>query len=132
KLNLDGRVKFTGFLDLHAKKEAFVDASVVVVPSRSEVFTIAAIEALLCGTPILLSSACGINEIPSIAKAAAFFPSEDVGELALKLLEVLTDNRYAKAAKESQSIIGRTFSPESVGLQAEQIYTKVIRDLVKQ
>src|SRR5205823_3696302 len=82
QLNIESHVKFTGFLDLNPKKEAFVDASLVVVPSRSEGFAITAVEALMCGTAVLLSSICGLYPLPEPEDSAVFFRSEDIADLS--------------------------------------------------
>jgi glycosyltransferase involved in cell wall biosynthesis len=62
--DLENRTTFTGYLDHAEKLQVLVESSVVVIPSRSEVFAITALEALLCCKPVVLSSACGLFPMP--------------------------------------------------------------------
>ena len=62
ELNLSDRVLFTGFLDGRDKLEALVDADVVVQPSRYEQAAWGPIEAVLCGTPVIVSGGTGSAE----------------------------------------------------------------------
>ena len=58
------RVIFTGMLTGKEKLQAFVDADVFVLSSYSENFGMAVVEAMACGTPVVISNKVGIfNEI---------------------------------------------------------------------
>jgi len=126
KLNLDSRVRFTGFLDLNSKKAALVDASLVVLPSRSEVFAITAVEALACGTPVLLSSACGLYPLPEQEGGVTFFQSEDVDNLAATLAALIRDGRNTHAALAGAEFVARSFGPDEIGQKAEEIYRSIL------
>ncbi|MFC1953266.1 glycosyltransferase family 4 protein [Chloroflexota bacterium] len=62
ELNLSTSVMFTGFLGGQEKLAALVDADVVIQPSRYEQAAWAPIEAVLCGTPVIVSSNSGSGE----------------------------------------------------------------------
>ena len=62
KLNLSDRVLFTGFLGGEEKLSALVDADVVVQLSRYEQAAWAPVEAVLCGTPVIVSKNTGAGE----------------------------------------------------------------------
>jgi glycosyltransferase involved in cell wall biosynthesis len=124
QLKLESNVRFMGHLDMSSKKEALVDASLLVVPSRSEVFAITAVEALLCGTPVLLSSACGLYPLPRQADTVTFFRTEDVDDLAAKLA-VVDEARCSEAPSASKNEIAQVFSANVIGLEAENMYRAV-------
>src|SRR5262249_38287992 len=121
QLNLESRVRFTGHLEGSSKNEAFVDASLLVVPSRSEVFAITAVEALLCGTPVLLSSVCGLYPLPKKPDSVTVFGSDAVNDLA-NTLTMVDDPRYLEAARAAQNEVAQVFSAEVIGNTAEGIY----------
>src|ERR1051326_5580007 len=104
-----------------------VDSAVVVVLSRSEVFAITAIEALMCGTPVLLSSVCGLHPLPQPDGSVMFFRSEDIDDLAAKLRAVISDGGRLGAAHAARQFVARAFSADTIGRQAEEIYRHVIQ-----
>jgi glycosyltransferase involved in cell wall biosynthesis len=62
KYNIDKYVKIIGFLSGSAKNHALFDSDVVVQLSRQEQGAWAPIEAVLCGTPIIVTSGTGSGE----------------------------------------------------------------------
>lgn len=62
-LGLNGKVGFPGFLGGSQKAAAYKAAGLVVVPSRSDAMSIVAVEAGICGTPVLMTDQCGLDEL---------------------------------------------------------------------
>lgn len=60
------RVHFLGYVEGGDKAGAYRFARLLVVPSRQEAMSIVALEAGICGTPVLLTDQCGFSEICSI------------------------------------------------------------------
>jgi glycosyltransferase involved in cell wall biosynthesis len=63
---LAGRVHFLGHVDGAAKAGAYRFAQLLVVPSRQEAMSIVALEAGICGTPVLLTDQCGFDEVAAV------------------------------------------------------------------
>ena len=61
KADLVDRVLFTGPLYGVYKLEAYVDASVYVLPSIYEIFSLTTLEACLCETPVIVTDRCGLS-----------------------------------------------------------------------
>lgn len=59
-------VHFLGYVGGADKSAAYHMASLLVVPSRQEAMSIVAIEAGICGVPVLLTDQCGFGEVRSI------------------------------------------------------------------
>jgi glycosyltransferase involved in cell wall biosynthesis len=127
RLQVSGRVTFTGYLDHHDKLEAFVDASVVAIPSRSEVFAITAVEALMCARPVLMSSACGLFPCPQPEHGVTIFESESADDLAGKLAVILSGAEAGPRGALGKAFAAREFSAERIGKQAEDIYSDVLQ-----
>jgi glycosyltransferase involved in cell wall biosynthesis len=127
QLDIESAVVFSGFLDDKAKREALVDADILVIPSRSEVFAITAIEALMCGCPVLLSDVCGVYPLPEAAHGLELFRSENVEDLARKLAGVLSNPRLPAAACAGRDFVLREFNADTVVASAESIYQEALR-----
>jgi glycosyltransferase involved in cell wall biosynthesis len=126
RLNLRNRITFPGYLDHDSKLSALVDADVVAIPSRSEIFAILALEALMCGTPVLLSSACGLSPMPPRELGVQQFQSGDVGDLKNQLLGLLPPGCGRPALDEMRHFVSQEFSPSKIAQKAESAYMETV------
>lgn len=60
---LSDKVHLIGFAGGDLKSSAYHGAELLVVPSRHEAMSIVALEAGICGTPVLLSDQCGFDAL---------------------------------------------------------------------
>lgn len=60
------RVQFAGLVRGAEKSKLLNYAELLVIPSRSEAMSIVALEAGICGTPVVLTDQCGFDEIEKI------------------------------------------------------------------
>jgi glycosyltransferase involved in cell wall biosynthesis len=86
---LGDRVRFVGYLGDEEKSRAYHAADLLVVPSRQEAMSIVALEAGICGTPVLLTDRCGFDEIGSAGGGRVV--SASVEGLRAGLVELLED-----------------------------------------
>jgi glycosyltransferase involved in cell wall biosynthesis len=63
KCSLAERVHFTGYLGGEDKTVALRAATMLAIPSRREAMSIVVLEAGTCGTPVLFTNACGLDEM---------------------------------------------------------------------
>jgi glycosyltransferase involved in cell wall biosynthesis len=123
---LNASVRFVGFLDDQSKREALVDADLLVIPSRSEVFAITALEALMCGCRVLLSDVCGLHPMPSAEQGVELFESGNVEDLVRKLGSILQSANSPIVASAGREFVVREFGSEKVSARAEAIYRLVL------
>ena len=91
ELGLEDRCTFTGVLE-HPEVLRRVEASLVaVIPSRSEAFGYAAVEALALGTPVIASRTGGLLEIVRDEVDGFLVPVGDVEALADRIRQALLD-----------------------------------------
>jgi glycosyltransferase involved in cell wall biosynthesis len=88
-LAISARVHFVGHLDLSESTGAYRAASLLVVPSRHEAMSLVALEAAAVGTPVLLTDACGFDEIERAGGGRVVPPT--VAGLAQGLTAMLAD-----------------------------------------
>jgi glycogen synthase len=94
ELGLDDRVTFTGFLEDHDLRLHYAAADVALAPSIYEPFGLVAVEAMACGTPVVVGDTGGLREIVAEGHGLSFRP-QDERHLADRLIEVLTDRSLA-------------------------------------
>lgn len=117
-LGISDKVMFTGFLRGEALNKVYRAADLFVMPSVSEPFGITALEALLNGSPVLVSKQSGVSEVILHALKTDFW---DIDEMTNKVLAVLRHeslrqtlktngfcevhkNTWAEAAKKTKKI----------------------------
>jgi glycosyltransferase involved in cell wall biosynthesis len=86
----DSRITFTGMLTGQAKLEVLAGSDIFVLPSYSENFGMAVIEALACGIPTIISNNVGIHKEVK-QNNAGIVTETDVGILQ-RDMETLLDN----------------------------------------
>lgn len=86
RYGISHKVFFTGFLRGDELNKIFQAADLFVMPSVSEPFGIAALEAIANGAPALISKQSGASEVITHALKVDFW---DVNEMANKILAVL-------------------------------------------
>jgi glycosyltransferase involved in cell wall biosynthesis len=126
RLGIAADVTWAGFLTGQDKWAALTGASVFVLPSYSENFGIALVEALACGCPVVLSDQVGIHREIARAQAGLVTPCR-VEELATALLNVLTDAALrCRMSENGVRLAQRQFSLEAVGRQLTAAYAEAI------
>lgn len=125
-LDLSDRVLFTGFLDGTAKLSALVDADVVVQTSVYEQGAWAPFEALLCNTPIIVSSNSGAGEDVKKIDAGYLVEHGNKKELSDIIQNVLDNPTEAKEkTKKAKEYIMSNLSLDKGIEKYEKLYREV-------
>jgi len=116
-------VRFTGFLDRAAVERVFGMADVYVMPSVSEPFGIAPLEALSRDVPVIVSRQSGVAEVLKSALKVDYW---DVAEMANKILALLRYPALRRALEdEGRSELG-TLRWEERGERLRDIYAELV------
>ena len=99
---LTSRVHLTGPLYGEDKLAAFRDADVYCLPSRQEGFSVAILEALACGVPVVISEGCHFPEVA--AEGAGHVTPLEPERLADAMVSLLQDSDARRRAGDA----GRT------------------------
>jgi len=126
RLGITPHVVWPGFLTGEDKWAALRHADVFVLPSYSENFGVALVEALACGCPVVLSDQVGIHREIARAGAGLVTPCK-ADELAQALLDVLTDAALRHRMSENGVRLARQqFSLDAVSRKLAETYAAVI------
>ncbi len=127
RLGIEQSVVWAGFLGGDDKWAALADADVFVLPSYSENFGIAALEALACGLPVVVSDQVGIHREIAAAKAGLVTPccAEKIAEA---LVEILHDKALRCRMRENGLRLAQEhFSLDAVSHQLRDIYRAILQ-----
>ena len=107
------------------QKQILKNSSIFLLPSRNENFSVAVLEALACGLPVIASICGGIRECIN-EKNGLLFPVDDVEKLAQSILYAVQhlDKYDRKAIAEDCQA---RFSPEVIAKQLTQIFEDTIK-----
>lgn len=90
ELGISKNIFFKGFINNELVPEAFCKMNVACFPSEldSESFGVAAVEAMSCGIPVIVSDSSGFTEVVSDKETGFIIPKKDVNALAEKMYDV--------------------------------------------
>lgn len=98
---LPGRVDWIGRLPLEAVPVEMARADCLVLPSRHDGWGAVVSEALMVGTPVICSDACGSAEVVRASGYGGVFRSGDRDALMLLLSKVIAKGRLSSAERSS-------------------------------
>lgn len=125
ELNIYENVKFLG------KQEGIVDilsvSDIFLIPSQSESFGLAALEAMSCGLPVVASSVGGLPELIVHNETGYIAEIGDVERMSKYVIDLLTNERkYQRFAELSRKRAVENFDNSKVIPLYENHYNKIL------
>ena len=127
-LGMDADVRFLGKQD--AIEELLAVSDLFIMPSESESFGLAALEAMACEVPVISSDAGGIPEVNIDGKTGFVLPIKDVKGMAEKAILLLKDEGMLSDFRENAYQQARKFSLEKILPHYEEFYKKVLKNCI--
>jgi glycosyltransferase involved in cell wall biosynthesis len=125
QLKLGERVIFTGLLTGEDKLAALAAADLFALPAVGEGFSMAVLEAMACGLPILLTPGCNFPEV--VPAGAGLVVEREVSALREVLHTLLTDDeRRASMGRSARELVHARYTWPQVVTQLEDVYRAVI------
>jgi glycosyltransferase involved in cell wall biosynthesis len=125
-LGIDGDIVWPGFLQNEAKLAAFADASVFVLPSWSENFGVAVIEAMAAGCPVVVTDQVAVHTDIAAANAGYVVPCE-IEALAEAIMRMLEDQPGRAIMGSNGKCLTQThYSPEAVTAKLTAAYRAIL------
>ena len=125
QLDLTDKVKFLG------KQEGLVEilscSDLFLIPSQSESFGLAALEAMACGLPVISSSVGGLPELVKHNESGFIAEIGDVERMAKYAIDLLTnEKKYKIFSKNSRERAVNLFDISKVVPLYEEHYRKIL------
>ncbi len=127
-LGIGQKVLFTGFLRGKDVQRVYDMADLYVMPSVSEPFGIAPLEALNHDVPVIISRQSGVSEVLTHALKIDFW---DVNEMANKILAVLKYPPLSLTLREHGTFEVRKLKWEDSAQRCIEIYNSVVTNKVR-
>jgi glycosyltransferase involved in cell wall biosynthesis len=126
-LGIAGRTVFTGLLPGQERLEALADADVVVYPSEHEIFGLVAVEALLAGSPVVVSDDSGCGEVVRATGGGEVVPPGDPAGLANTIQRVLDAPRVWRAAAAGAAVrVRAAFGADTIAARLSRLYESMV------
>jgi glycosyltransferase involved in cell wall biosynthesis len=125
KLNLNGKVRFTGRLTREELVQHYNTARIAVVPSLYEGFGLPAGEAMACGTPVIATTGGALPEV--VGDAGMLVPPADADALAAAIKQLLNDQQARQRMSEAgKKRVREQFNWEQAARKTLQVYREVL------
>jgi glycosyltransferase involved in cell wall biosynthesis len=125
-LGLVDRTTFLGMISDSTKLALLVDTDVWVLPSYAENFGTAAVEAMACGLPIVITDRVGIASDVDEAKAG-FVVRCDAGEIGEALCTVLESSQSRELGRAGKRLVQQRFTWEVAATRMIEAYEHIRR-----
>ena len=126
RLGVQRDVIWTGFLEGEEKRAMLAAADVFVLPSYSENFGIAVVEAMASGLPVIVSDQVGIHHEVAQAKAGLVVRC-DANEVSEAVVRMLSDCEMRLQISRNAALLAKKFSPEVVSEKLIDLYERLSR-----
>jgi len=124
ELGVTGEVRFLGRFDT---VETLLQATdLFLLPSQTESFGLAALEAMACGAPVVASRAGGLPEVVDDGINGILEPVGSVEAMGRRAVELLRDPVRYQTMREAAIATAREFSADRIVPAYESLYREVM------
>lgn len=125
QLNLFDHIKFLGKQD--GLVEILNSSDLFLIPSQSESFGLAALEAMACGLPVVSSSVGGLPELVKHTETGYIAEIGDIDRMARYTIDLLTNQKkYQLFSKNARERAVKFFDKSKIVPLYENYYKKVL------
>ncbi len=125
RLGLTKDVRFFGKVD--DVGDILRGSDLFLLPSQSESFGLAALEAMACSVPVIASRAGGLPEVITDGETGYLAPVGAVDEMTARAVAMLRDPDLHARLRRGAVARAREFTTDRIVPQYEQIYESVLR-----
>ncbi|HEV8380747.1 MAG TPA: N-acetyl-alpha-D-glucosaminyl L-malate synthase BshA [Gemmatimonadales bacterium] len=123
-LGLRKDVRFLGKVE--SVGDVLRGADLFLLPSATESFGLAALEAMACGVPVIASAAGGIPEVVDDGKTGFLAPPGDVATMSERALRLLGNSTEHERIQRAAAARALDFSADRVVPRYEALYEEVL------
>ncbi|TMD13094.1 MAG: glycosyltransferase family 4 protein [Chloroflexi bacterium] len=119
-----GHVLPIGYVPRETLPALYTGAAIFVYPSRYEGFGLPVLEAMACGTPVVVSACDALREL--VGDAGVVVPSPDVEALTQAIERLLRFEDERQALQRRGMVRASQFSAQRLGQQTAEVYRQAL------
>ncbi|MGP4110647.1 glycosyltransferase [Streptomyces sp. 4N509B] len=124
RLGVRGSLDYLGALEAPAVMDQLRRASALVVPSLKDAFSMAVLEAMSVGTPVVVTRTTGLA--PDVARAGAGrVVAGEAADVARAVLELLDPAAGEAASRAAWELVRERFTIDAVVERLREVYSRV-------
>jgi len=124
---LRNRVRYLGLVDELTKFGLMSSAELLIQPSRTEGLSVVVLEAMACGTPVIVSPGCNIPEVEEFR--AGFVVPDTSPDFSRVIMEVLEDDALRRLMKENaRRLIEVRFTARAMARAMKKVYEESLAE----
>jgi glycosyltransferase involved in cell wall biosynthesis len=129
KVGVEQRTHWVGFVQGQRKRDLLASATVFVLPSHSENFGYAVIEAMLAGLPVITTAKVPAGQFAIEAGAGVLFDgtTEDLA-LSIDVMLALPASHRRELGARAESTVRQRLSLQTFGQALETLYQQACQD----
>ncbi|RZJ68798.1 MAG: N-acetyl-alpha-D-glucosaminyl L-malate synthase BshA, partial [Flavobacterium sp.] len=125
ELGISEKVIFFG--NSNEINEILCYSDLFLLPSETESFGLAALEAMACGVPVISSNSGGLPEVNREGYSGYLSDVGDVQSMAAKAVELLSDDTKLREFKGNALKVAQEFDIQNILPLYEQVYRKALK-----
>ncbi len=122
RLGIRDKVTYTGMLEGDKKWAALAASEVFVLPSHSEGFSVAVLEALATGRPVIITPGCYFPEVGETGSGLIVDASDAEVERALRTVLAMSPEDRAAMGSRGQRLVQTSYSWPAIGERLAHVY----------
>lgn len=126
ELGLAPRVTFTGMLTGEEKHAALGAAEVFALPSWSEGFSVAVLESLASGCPVVITHGCNFDEVGA-AGAGHVIPTDEGSLLEALRRTLASAAERREMGRRGRELVARRYSWSAIAARLLAVYEDILR-----
>jgi glycosyltransferase involved in cell wall biosynthesis len=120
--DVEDRINFQGYIPREEMPEVYAQAHIFVLPSFNEGMSVATLEAMACGLPVIVSRTPGTEDLVIEGENGFTFDWGDIKTLTNLLLELESDRAYARKMGQASRNLAYRFTWESSSQKFDQLF----------
>jgi glycosyltransferase involved in cell wall biosynthesis len=114
---------FQGYIPEDELPDYYSSATVMIFPSRCG-FGLSTLEAMACGTPVIVGAALDAPEF--VADAGILVNPDDIDVMAMSIIRVLTEQGFREQLSAKAIARAKAFSWEKMARETVEVYRNVL------